>query len=272
MAQRMMQAGEDAIADAIIELQNQLVESSSYGQVILKDQEEQELIIREVAGELQRLGQQATRQDIIQLVIRYADKPHHIEALIGLARPAFDYQFFQEFTAQISKAPASDRPRLEAVRQRLVDLSARADQQAQAAFRQAAQLLQQMLAAKDPDELIQAALPLIDDVFMTVLEANIREAERRSDLQSSARLKEVQSKIIAALQSQMQPELRFVDELLNLESDDEIRSRISEHAADFGPELLEVIDAVHQILEVQGQRAMLARLSMIREEAATALG
>ena len=58
-----------------------------------------------------------------------------LQALVGLARPAFDYSFFQDLSVKIGQAPAEARAGLEALRDKLLELTAIIDQQTQFALR-----------------------------------------------------------------------------------------------------------------------------------------
>ena len=271
MAQRALQEGRSEAAEQVLLIQQEVAERSSYGQRVLAQQAQQEENVREVAEDINALGKQAQRSDFLELAIRYADNDQKLQALVGLVRPAFDYTFLQELTVKIGQAPAADREALEALRDRLLELTAAVDQQAQLALRQAAGLLQAILTNPNPDEVIAANISLIDDTFMAVLAANIQEAERQKDIKASARLKSVYEKVIAILQQNMQPELRFVNELLSTASEDEARALIQEQASQFGPQLIEVMDGVEQVLAGQGDQEMVEKLAFLRRETLEAL-
>ncbi len=267
MAQRMLQEGRPDVAQGIIELQRRVVDLSSYGQELLQQSQAQEEVVQEVANEIQALGPQAQRNDFRALAIRYAGDDERLQALVGLVRPAFDYQFFQELTVTIAQAPAAERATLEGVRDRLVDLTAAIDQQTQMAVQQSAEILQAILTAPDQEAMIRNNLDLIDDTFMAVLTANIQEAERQSNIQSSARLKALYDKIVAILRENMQPELRFINELLVAPSVDQAFALLNAQAGQYGPQLLDMMDAVEQVLESRGEASVLERLAQLRAQA-----
>jgi hypothetical protein len=245
---------------------------SSYGKEIAQRQEVQEATVQEVAEEINALGAQAKREDFLNLAIRYADDDERLQALVGLVRPAFDYQFFTEMTARIGQAPADERERLEALRDLLTELTTAVDRQQQAVVAQAVSLLQAIVNAENPDELIRANLPLIDDTFLAVLSANIEESERRRDVASSGRLKAVYNKVVTILQENMQPELRFVNQLLSTQTDEEAQQMIAEHVNDYGEALLDVMDAVGQVLAQRGDKETVEKLVFLRTAAEKALG
>ncbi len=267
IAQRMLAEGRQDVAQKIVQRQTQLAELSTFGKELMARQEAQEQILRETTAELESLGENAQRSDFLKLTLHYAGSDEHLQALVGLARPAFDYQFFQELSERIEQAPPDERDGLKVVRDRLVELTAAIDQQQQAILQQAAGLLKAMLDNfGQVDEIIQANLPLIDDAFMAVLVSNVQEAERRGEVDTAVRLKEIHEKVITFLQSQMQPELRFINDLFSVESEEEVQAMIAEHAPSFRESLMEVIDAVQRVLETQGNQEAQERLAFVREE------
>jgi hypothetical protein len=273
MIQRVAAEGQRELAERLLEVQEAVMAYSTVGQQIIEQSAEQEQIVREVTEALNRLGAngQPTRRDFLDLAIRYMEDEQRLQALVGLARPAFDYQFFEELTLVIGQAPADDRPGLELLRDHLLQLTRLVDEQARSALQAAADALQALIDSPDPDAYIADNLDVIDDAFMSVLEANIREAERRGDQAALARLKTISDKIMNALRANMQPELRFINELLAQPSAEAARTMIREQAAQYGQGLLAMFDAVEQALAARGSQEMLQRIAYLRQEAEAAL-
>jgi hypothetical protein len=271
MAQRMAQEGRVDVAEQMVLLQEYLLADSTFGQNLIAQSRQQEEIVRQVSVDLEALSENATRADFLELALRYADDDEKLQALVGVARPAFDYQFFQELTVRIGQAPASEREGLEALRDRLVELTQAVDQQAQAALQSAAQLLGAIVNAPDPDALIAESLPMLDDTFLAVLQANLQEAERQKDLQMSGKLRDIYNRVMAALRQNMRPELKFINDLLGAPSEAEARQMIAEQAETYGDTLLEMMDAVEEVLASRGEEAVRGRLAMLREAAAQVL-
>jgi len=271
IAQQLLSEGQQRVAQQIIEMQGQIAQLSTYGQQVLEQSRVQEEIVRAVADDINALGQQVQRADFMNLALQYVDDDQHLQALVGLVRPAFDYAFFQELTLAIGKAPAAQRERLEMLRDKLLQLTQIVDQQAQMALQDSAALLQDILNSPNPDEVIFENLPLLDYTFMQVLSANIQDASQQGDLNASARLKDVYERVVAMLQANMPPELQFVNELLSAPSDDEARDLVSQRAGEFGMGLLEAIDAVEEQIAAQGNPALLERLAFVRNETAQVL-
>jgi hypothetical protein len=271
MAQRVMQEGQRQMAEQIMYRQDRVAELSTYGQEVIKQQAEQEQTVREIAEDIQSLGAEPKRRDFLSLARSYADDDDRLQALVGLVRPAFDYAFFQELSLQIGQAPAADRGGLEKLRDRLLEMTQAVDQQTQLAAQQAASFLQAIMNSPNPEDVIRDNLTMIDDTFMAVLTANIQEAERQKNLQAATRLKTIYDQAIAMLQEQMEPELRFVNDLLRVQSEADLRHLIEENLSEFDGSLLEIIDGVEQMLTAQGAKDVIDRLAHIRHEIAAAL-
>jgi hypothetical protein len=272
LAQRMAQSGQLQAAQQIIMRQAEIAELSTFGQQLVQVQQAQEAVVREVAEIIEALGENATRDDFVKLAVQFARDDARLEALVGLVRPVFDYQLFQDLTVIISKAPATERDALESLRDKLLELTAMIDEQAQAALQQAVAFLQQLVTSPDPDELIRANADLIDDAFMTVLDANLQEAQRRGDQNAMLRLRDVQSRVMAVLQQTMQPELRFLNDLLSMDDDQAVAQAIAQHAKQFGPQLLDMLDAVEQVLASRGDQEMMSKLAFMRVAIRQAVG
>lgn len=272
LAQRMLQEGRQGLAERLVQVQNHIVELSSFGKELVERARVQEEVIQQVADDVNALGEDADRPEFMNLAIQYADDDARLQALVGLARPVFDYQFFQELQGRIGQAAAAERPQLETLREKLLELTALADQQTRAALQDAATLLQAIINSPNPQEVIEANLPLIDVTFMQVLSANIQEAERRGDARTGERLRGVYNQIVATLQANMPPELQFINEVLSVQSPEEARALIAQRVHEFDGNLLEAIDAVEDQIVEQNDPMLTERLNLLREEAAQALG
>lgn len=271
MIQRLVQEGRREVATALLGLQEALLTNSSLGQSILEEQAQQEEAMRELAARLDELGDGATRQSFLALALEYASSDQHLQALVGMVRPALDYQFFQLLASAIDQAEAEEAAHLQSLRDHLVQLTEQVDREMQRSTQRAVDFLKYLLSL-NPVEAISAALEqnanLIDDQFMAVVSANIQESERRGDSATRDRLREVYEQSIGVLQSQMTPELRFLNELMSIDDSSERRRRIQQQAPHLGAGLDEMIGAVQDMLRSQGQDDAIERLDAIRLELA----
>jgi len=265
-AAQMAQTGQNELAQQMIMLQGQIAELSSYGRELLRESEAQQQVIEEVVQAVRALGENAQREDFLNLALDFADEDEKLKALVGLVRPAFDYIFFQEMTLRIGQSPAAERERLEVLRERLNQLTEQVDQQADAAMQRAAGLLRVIASSEDSVQAIRANMPMIDNTFMEVLLLNVREAEKRGDGETATRLKEIYAQVVEVLQENMAPELQFVNQLLSTETDDEVQQMIADHADEYGEVLFEVLEMVEDVMSSRNDDAMLQKVAFLRDE------
>lgn len=265
MAQRMIQTGQEQAVGHLAAIQQILVESSTFGQELAQRQVAQEQAIEDVTADLEKLDQNATRSDFIDIAIAYADDEDKLQALVGLIRPAFDPEFFTELSERAANVSVEERETLEALRDTIRELTEQVDQQTQMMVQQKAQFLQTLLNSNEYQQIMSENAQAIDDNFMHVLTSNIQESERRKDIQVSAKLRQIYEFAVSLLQSQMSPELIFINDLLSAEDDDSMQVVLDERIGNFDAELLDVVDAVEGLLTKQGQQAAVARLGDIRQ-------
>ncbi len=265
MTQRLYSEGRQEIVAGLMAVQNVLLQHSTYGKTLASQQNEQEEIVRTVADAISVLGENATRADLINLALTYADDQPRLEALVGLVRPAFDYQFFMEFTQTISQAPANQRAAMEKVRDAIQSLIEVMDSEQQAVLQESAQFLQMLVNSPDPDAMIEENIDAVDNTLMSILSANIQEAQRRQDTAMLGTLQTIYQKLVTALQSRMTPELQFVNALLSAENVTTMQQLLDDNAVAFDIQvLLDTCDAVGGVLQQQGQAEALQRLATIR--------
>lgn len=267
VGQRALEEGRQDIAQRLLDVQEDALENSTFGRELQSQNRVQEETVRVVAADINALGQEAQREDLIALAVRYQDDDHKLQALVGLVRPAMDYTFFQDLTLHIGKSPAVERKGLENLRARLVELTAMVDQQSQMVMQNAVGFLRSVLGSQEPEQLVRANPEQINDAFMAVLSANIEQAQQNGDINASAQLRRVYEVVVSVLQESMPPTLRFVNDLLSTETDEQAHALLVKQASSFGDDLLETMDVVAQMLAEQGEVEMVQRIAFLREAA-----
>ncbi|MFN7209153.1 MAG: CpXC domain-containing protein, partial [Aggregatilineales bacterium] len=164
-AENALRNGRRDLAQAMLTLRDQLLSFSSLGQRLMGEAAQQESLIQSVANDLNALGDQISRESLLDLAIRYAqqDSSDQLEVLVGLARPALDYAFFQLLSERIEAAREPERALLLSLRDQLLALTQAFDELSLALVQQAAQALQAMVNCQDLDAAIRSRLDLIDD-------------------------------------------------------------------------------------------------------------
>ena len=267
MGTRLMQSGQPQLAAMLDQVQAALLEHSTFGQDLVTQQRKQQEVIEAVTQDIDTLGEDADKKDFIQLLWSYRDDHEKVQAMVGLIRPLFDYEFFQMLAGQIGKAPVADRPKLEALRDQVYQLTQSIDERSRAVMQQLAGLLQSIASSPNPEQMIRDNMNLIDDNFMLILNLNIQESEKRGDQQTLDRLREIHEIALRLLREQMTPELQFVNDLLNIDNDNDVIAELQQQAPEYADVLLDVLDAVQEIVTAQGQAAVVDRIQFIKTEA-----
>ncbi len=268
-AENAAETGKPQLAEALVAVYNFLIQNTSAGQQMLEAAQAQEETVRAVAEELQAMGEDMTRDDLMNLIVRDADDDTRVQAIASLMRPALDYQFFQDLSTKIELRTGDERYKLERLRARLLELLSIIDQQTQVVLQRAADTLRVILNSEDIDAAIRPRLEQIDDTFMAVLQANIQAANQHDDQATAERLQLVLQKVLEILQDSAPPHLRFINELMSTESDEDSREMIVERGPEFGPELLDLMSAVAADLDESEQPDAADRMRRLADIAAS---
>lgn len=271
-AENAAETSKEQMAQALLRLYNFLIQNTPAGQEMMEDAEQQEQTVQEVAEELQARGEHISREDFLAMVLESAGDDQRLQALVGLMRPAMDYQFFQELTQRIDAAQGEEHEKLADLRSRLVELTGVIDQQTQAVLQRAADLLRTIVSSEDIDAAIRPRLEQIDDTFMAVLQANIRMAEQNNDTRTAERLKQVLQVVLEILRESAPPQVKLINDVLSTANDDDAHAMIEERAPSFGPELLDLMDALADDLEESEQGEVADRLRDLADYAASFVG
>jgi hypothetical protein len=232
-----------ALADRI----DRAIQFSSLGKRIMA----QEAEVRAAAEDLQKAGAELTREKLLDLAIK-APNTDRLAALASLARPAMDYTFFSMLTDRIDKASGEEKEKLSALRARLLEATQRIDEAQQARVARAAELLKQVAGAKDLDRALEAALPLIDEVFLGVLEANLRAARERGDLVTGGRLEELSTKIQAVMRASLPGGIQLAQAILEEESEEKAKAALEAAAGEIDGDFLGALMSAAESLEKEG--------------------
>jgi hypothetical protein len=235
-----------ALEAANSRLQLALAESS-YGKEIIARENE----IRLASESLQSLGDQLTHDSLLDLFIE-APNETRLNALVQLTRPALDYIFFQKLTERIDAAQGDESESLSGLRQNILDITQEIDQVQEERANRAAGLIGQLLEAEDLDQAIKNILPQIDELLLSILQANIRAAQERGDEAGAARLLEVDTKIKEVVRQALPPSLRLAQSILELEDLSEAKALLDESVDQIDENLTGALLSTAQRLEDGG--------------------
>jgi hypothetical protein len=124
-----------------------------------------------------------------------------------------------------------------------------------------------LLQAGDIASAIRNNLDRIDDMFLQVLQLNLEEARRAGNLEVSTRLKEIRDEVLKLIQASAPPEIRLINDLLAVESEEESVQMLQSRQADVNEDLVGVMGELANQLRQGGNDPAAARLELLRVEA-----
>ncbi|GAB4456200.1 MAG: CpXC domain-containing protein [Anaerolineales bacterium] len=211
LAQSAAAGGQKQIAEALLAVQEQLLDETEFGRQLKESVGE-----LEAAGRaLQEAGKSLTREKLLDLVLA-SPSDARLRAYVSLIRGGMDYQFFQLFTERIEKAAGEERARLEALRAKLLELVSEADKQLEARYKQAQELVENILAQEDVVKAVQDNLPNITQDVVDIASQMLRQASERNDY---VRMGKLQKMIETLHQASTPPEVEFIEHLLDAPDD-----------------------------------------------------
>jgi hypothetical protein len=244
----LQSSGDPRAREAAMLRLEQALEHSTYGKRLA----EQEAEVAAAAESLKELGQGISRESLLELLIQ-APGPERVLALAGLARPALDYAFFQLLSERIDAAPEAEKSSLTALRQQLLEFTQQLDRMQEARAAQSASVLRSLVSAPDLDQALAAALPYIDDLFLGILEANLRAARERNDAATLAKLEAIDTRLRQAIERAMPPSLKLTQQVLAIEDEAQALQVLEQQAAVIDDQLVSALLGAVQKLEQAGE-------------------
>lgn len=204
------------------------------------------------AEALQALSEQPTRERLLDLLIQYED-PETREALSTFGQPLVDYFFFQALTQRIEEAKdEEERKRLETIRQQVMEVRQRLQDQARQVVESKAALVRDLLATERPELLARRRLADLDELFFGVLGAEIEQAQREGDQETATRLEEIWKLTMDIVQEQMPPQITLLTAVLEAKDTDEIHQILEKNRALIDEPFLQALGQIEQQLRDGG--------------------
>ena len=257
--QAAAEAGDRAGAEKMLAIRNKVVENSSLGE----QSGQQAELFETVANELSALGDKLTPELFFDMVIK-ADTTDRAVALVTLARPLVDYNFFMKLTGLINQAPDAERARLQKLREEILGTVGQVDQVAQAQGQQATSVLRRLLEAPDLKQAITENIQAIDNAFMAILSQNYDAALKGGRKDVAERLQQIGDAILAVIREAAPPEIKLINELLSFDTEEDSLAAAKNRAAEITPQVVAAMKEVEAELQASDRKEVADRLGKIR--------
>lgn len=199
--------GDTEASEKLVELQGKLMEFTTFGSQIKSQTEE----IQAAITDLREAGEQLTREKLLELVLK-APSEARLGALVSLARPGMDYEFFKLLSERIDRARGDGRTRLLNLREQLLELTNEYDQQVKERSIQAQQLLEKVIESSDIEQSLNQVLPAVDEFFVSALDNAMETARSAGDLDKLGKYQQVAD--LLEQYSQKPAEIQLIEEML----------------------------------------------------------
>jgi len=239
---RLMEAAyasqDEKSAETLTDLQNYLFEHSSKG----KELETERLEIQSAINSLQELGEEVTREKLLELVIK-SETDTKLRTYTRLARPGMDYSFFQLLSERIDRARPKGRTRLVEIREKLLAFTQEVDEEIAARSEIAIKNVETLLQADDIKKALEQNIGAVDEFFIQAVTQSLEKSRKEGDLDHSSRLQQILD-IIDELSSPPE-EFRLIEKLLEISDDEEkLKSTINDLGEEITPELIQMANVI----------------------------
>lgn len=258
LIQLTMGQGDQESAKRLSNLQKTLVENTKVG----KDLEERTREIDAAVKSLQQASKDGlTREKLLDLVIE-AKSETRLAMLVSLARQGFDYQFFDMLTKKINESSGDEKGRLEELRENILSMTREIDETIQVEMQRAKSMLNEILQSENIEETMQNKLDQVSDFFVEALRSEIELTRQSGDIERIEKLRKISNVIEEA--TAPPPEIRFIEQMLEIEDEKELQEFLKENQDQISPELLQIMNSVIQQSEQQGQsKELIERLQKL---------
>lgn len=240
--------GDERSAKALSGLQQELVENTEVGHKIQEQSREAQDVIK-VLQDASKDG--LTLEKLVDIFIDAADSDVKLSTVTSLVRTGMDYTFFQLLTERIDASPSETKPKLEAMRDKLLGYIQEIDNQRQLQMARTRKLLDAILASPNPQDALKDNFDHVDEYFVELVEKDLAEARNAADLNRIANLQKIKTVIEEA--SAPPPELAFVEQLLELKNYDERLELMQSKAEMITPEFTQMMAGLIAQTEAQNQ-------------------
>jgi hypothetical protein len=248
-------AGRSQAAQQLSQLNKVLLEETTYGRALARR-----------AAAIEAFRKSPTRETLLDQLIAAPDADTR-QMLITLGRQMLDYAFFQLLTQRIDAADDAGKQQLIALRKEIQDLRDKVDAASRAFLENKVKLIEEIAEASDPLEVARKHVDEMDDVFFSVLQANLQDAERVGDKEALAALERVEQAATQAITERQPPEVQIVNMLLAAEYPHETEKLLNEWNDRVDDRLISVLAQFADQLAQQDRTDLSAKLTKVMVQA-----
>ncbi len=246
-----LEAGREQAAQALAGLQQVLIDETTYGK---------QLGVRMATVEAFRKN--PTREELIKQLIAAPDQETR-EGLVAMGRQLIDYLFFQMLTQRVDAATGEDKQKLVNLRKEVQDTRDKLDEASRAFMEQKAALINTILTSEKPEETARQHEDEIDEVFISLLQANMQDAQQRNDEELLRALMNVYQIAMRIMSERQPPEIQMINALLMAKYPDETKKLLEEMGKSIDDRFIPIMVQVADRLSQEDRTDLGAKLTQV---------
>lgn len=229
----------------LAELQQLLLAESTTGKKIKAQSDD----ARAASARLNEASKKGlTRETLLDLILS-APSEVQFQTLIRMARSGMDYQFFQILSDRIEAAQGDEKAKLEETREKMLTLVDALDEEMNKRVQATRQIIDALVKEPNLEAAIQQVLPIVDEMFVKVLQEEIKSARQHSDLERITKLQ----KILDILETASTPpaEVALIEEILDAPSEEEMLKIFENHRSEINQSFVDLLGGLVQQAQSQ---------------------
>lgn len=267
MLNRLVEAtiaqGDKQSAEQLALFQQELLNETKVGQEIQEKMKSSQKAMEDLQ-EAAKAG--LTRDKLLEIFINAPDEIY-TNTLVGMVRSGLDYEFFQILSQKIDSATEEEQKnKLINLREFLLDITKKIDEQIQEEKNQAKNTLNKILAEPNIESGIEKYGNELNDYFLVAVKEGLEEARKSSDLERIAKLNQLNTIIEEA--NKPPAEIQFVESLLQAPDSESIKELINQKPEILSDEFIQLLATLINQTQQQGnQQALVTKLKEIQKVA-----
>ena len=250
-----LDAGREQAAQQLAGLHQILLEETTYGKKIGAR-----------LAVIEAFQKNPTRETLVEQLIASPDSETR-EGLIAIGRQLIDYLFFQILTGRIDSAAAEEKDRLIELRKEVQDIRDRLDAASRAVMQRKAELINKILGSDKPVETARENAAEIDELFISLLQANLQQAQQSNDQELGRALSAVYQIAMQIMAERQPPEVQIINALLSMQYPEETEKLLNDIKDQVDDRLVLVMGQFAEQLAKEDRTDLSAKLTQIMVQA-----
>jgi hypothetical protein len=218
---------------------------------------------------LARIKPETGREELLDILLEYwrtgAQGERIVATILSMTRGIVDYQFLMAVSGRMDQSQdEEERADLMELRELILEISQQQNQNRQALAQQAQALLQEVLQAPDTEAKLREHADAIDEMFLSMLSANIQQSEEKGATFAVKRLRAIYNQAMSILEEHLPDDVRLLNRLLSAPDEASVRNLLKENRGILDQNFIAALRELEERFRSEGSEEMAARIKKLR--------